>query len=1062
MPKQFLGYRKAEGCPQKNQGEDMNNQPYSGAERHVEKVPHSGVETSLSSRVSAPTSRPTHVYPQQSQHHATDHINTYTKPATSLPAATHSSISNVSNILPTGVRAVDGRIGRALGKMPSVTICNNVDALKTCNTLSSSGASNIHVPFAPQTSVLQLATTTVPTVVETSSTNPSMSLAANSPAFRSSGVGGGGGGGGGGAGGGGVVSTCGQSTPAGHHMPTFTSHLPRGAAAASALSVPKPGSSMSAAAAATVMRPNQPSPILSNTNVFSQMNRNSLISTIKPTAPTVTGPRANQPSMAGAAPTSQIILRSEKPRIEKQPKKHNLFFRQNMPVYSDSAAVVTAAQSTNSNIHITLKKRNTTDATKSQVMFSHGQGKALPVNPSISHSSPTTATAVASKMISQASLTPLAPNIAIKPGGAKWNTVNQLVDLTKEASKSMATKTLAAISMPNQPAATSSSSVTQAAAVSTTATTSTTSIPSSIPIAKVTPQRQQASSHITQAAAAAAAAAVHPINQETRSDSQSHGQPTQTAATNNYFIPAQAPRASAGCTSLATTISSGNPTVTHTDNRQEGRATVVPHMQQYMQPELIYKMSYPVYPMSHATVRPSIISSNTANYSTTLPTAGGHCMNLTQNTSAMHVNSMLVAVDPLRGSFPVTSQYTPAQAVSTTMTANTTTPVVTATQEMTPTAEIVSCSAPTPVSILSGAALIQQAPSSLPNNTNTPNINNSSPRPSILRKRPNDGAAVSVKKSFGLHSSSSTEITQSPRQDSIPQSNTSSPKTPAGDNSQSSTDTALSTEAGSTITPTSIGDCRNQSDCLETHEQNGVVSSSLLSTSILPNLQNNVEASPRKKPRKQMLNANEELKDNTSTDDEYDKLDKMEESKEYKSREIKSEVKDEYTDEEGVRWTTEKRRPNLSLINFYSMSWKVRNNHFQRHSDVKSKEDRRSSVNELSNQRGVVQKASGWKLYFLATQLEDMNDMEKVICNQMCKLQETIAPKALSKQGTQDSDEVRLHELTQANIQRCKLVIDQLSEAHDSMLKILDHKDHILEIINKNISKRPIKKKERT
>lgn len=38
----------------------------------------------------------------------------------------------------------------------------------------------------------------------------------------------------------------------------------------------------------------------------------------------------------------------------------------------------------------------------------------------------------------------------------------------------------------------------------------------------------------------------------------------------------------------------------------DSRATVVPHMQQYMQPELIYKMSYPVYPMSHATVRPSI------------------------------------------------------------------------------------------------------------------------------------------------------------------------------------------------------------------------------------------------------------------------------------------------------------------------------------------------------------------------------------------------------------------------------------------------------------------------
>lgn len=50
----------------------------------------------------------------------------------------------------------------------------------------------------------------------------------------------------------------------------------------------------------------------------------------------------------------------------------------------------------------------------------------------------------------------------------------------------------------------------------------------------------------------------------------------------------------------------------------------------------------------------------------------------------------------------------------------------------------------------------------------------------------------------------------------------------------------------------------------------------------------------------------------------------------------------------------------------------------------------------------------------------------------------------------------------QANIQRCKLIMDQLEESKANMLKVLEHKQKISEIINKHVSKRPIKKKERS
>lgn len=38
----------------------------------------------------------------------------------------------------------------------------------------------------------------------------------------------------------------------------------------------------------------------------------------------------------------------------------------------------------------------------------------------------------------------------------------------------------------------------------------------------------------------------------------------------------------------------------------------------------------------------------------------------------------------------------------------------------------------------------------------------------------------------------------------------------------------------------------------------------------------------------------------------------------------------------------------------------------------------------------------------------------------------------------------------QGNMQRCKLVIDQVTEARDTMMKVLDHKEKVLKLLNKN------------
>ena len=49
----------------------------------------------------------------------------------------------------------------------------------------------------------------------------------------------------------------------------------------------------------------------------------------------------------------------------------------------------------------------------------------------------------------------------------------------------------------------------------------------------------------------------------------------------------------------------------------------------------------------------------------------------------------------------------------------------------------------------------------------------------------------------------------------------------------------------------------------------------------------------------------------------------------------------------------------------YRHTWKSRHNHFLRYSDVRVKDDRRPTVNELANTTNVLQKINGWKIYHL-------------------------------------------------------------------------------------------------
>lgn len=50
---------------------------------------------------------------------------------------------------------------------------------------------------------------------------------------------------------------------------------------------------------------------------------------------------------------------------------------------------------------------------------------------------------------------------------------------------------------------------------------------------------------------------------------------------------------------------------------------------------------------------------------------------------------------------------------------------------------------------------------------------------------------------------------------------------------------------------------------------------------------------------------------------------------------------------------------------------------------------------------------------------------------------------------------------SQGNMQRCKLVIDQITEAREAMMKVLDHKERVLKLLNKNGGPKKVSKLKR-
>uniref|UniRef100_A0A674ELP9 Sin3A-associated protein b n=1 Tax=Salmo trutta TaxID=8032 RepID=A0A674ELP9_SALTR len=215
-------------------------------------------------------------------------------------------------------------------------------------------------------------------------------------------------------------------------------------------------------------------------------------------------------------------------------------------------------------------------------------------------------------------------------------------------------------------------------------------------------------------------------------------------------------------------------------------------------------------------------------------------------------------------------------------------------------------------------------------------------------------------------------------------------------------------------------------------------------------------ASPRKKPRKQqhVISTEEsEMMETNSTDEEK----VLARPHSMRPEKRKSPPK-EYIDEEGVRYVPTRARPPVTLLRHYRNPWKAAYHHFQRYSDIRVKEEKKGTLQDVANQKGVVCRAQGWKMHLCAAQLMQLTNLEHDVYSRLTTLQEGLIPK---KKAGSDDDMHRINELIQGNMQRCKLVMDQITEARDAMMKVLDHKEKVMKLINKNGGAKKVNKLKR-
>ncbi|XP_018053811.1 PREDICTED: histone deacetylase complex subunit SAP130-A-like isoform X2 [Atta colombica] len=315
---------------------------------------------------------------------------------------------------------------------------------------------------------------------------------------------------------------------------------------------------------------------------------------------------------------------------------------------------------------------------------------------------------------------------------------------------------------------------------------------------------------------------------------------------------------------------------------------------------------------------------------------------------------------------------------------------------------------------------------------------NASPRPSILRKRDHDNSPVK-----GAAKNLVPVLASLPSSRSM----SSPPCSPKGDQDGGGCQSSGSTTVSATSSP----------GLDEELEQSRIT------------INPTIEMSPRKKPRKQQLTG-VELIEPKFTEEEMQflteeklKKENKEESKEKLSdkRQLSNVQSDIKSSTQQTEITIARSRPVPSLLgSSWKNKWTVRLQHYRRPSDVRPREERRPTVAELAQQKYVLQRLNGWKIYHLTTQMEDIASLEKQV-HEKLKTTLTLLESQQTVKSKHNDGLERVNELIKGNMQRSNLISEGMNEARTQLVAIFQHKGPITDLLQRCGNKRAQKKRDK-
>nr|QDF21424.1 histone deacetylase complex subunit SAP130-like protein [Brachionus koreanus] len=146
-----------------------------------------------------------------------------------------------------------------------------------------------------------------------------------------------------------------------------------------------------------------------------------------------------------------------------------------------------------------------------------------------------------------------------------------------------------------------------------------------------------------------------------------------------------------------------------------------------------------------------------------------------------------------------------------------------------------------------------------------------------------------------------------------------------------------------------------------------------------------------------------------------------------------------YVDREGVKWTSKRQRHQFSIDKYYAPSWKPKQNHFVKYSDVDLalSPTTNSQVNTVTRKQ-LVDNLNEWRFHCVISQVNDLMDYENESLEVMNEVGEFL--KSSNFIGLSDIC-FKISESIKANSQRHKYVNEQLDESQIMIHKLFEHKE---------------------